>query len=82
MNSTSYAVQASPLLVLWCFTYLYSFWLFWVYETLKNIKMTAKSFCPLKTFSFIYKCKFGIYVRPNYETKFNEDEEEGPIVYV
>lgn len=82
MNFILYVVQVFFFLVFWCFIYLYSFWLFWVYENLKNIKMIVKLFCFLKIFLFIYKCKFGIYVRLNYEIKFNEDEEEGLIVYV
>lgn len=42
--------------------------------------MAVKLFCPLKTFSFINKYNFRIYVQLNYEMRFNADEE-GPNMF-
>lgn len=74
-ESTLYIVQASPFPILWGFTCFHL-----THENLKNINMTLKLFCPLKTFSFINKYNFGIYVQLNYEMRFNADEE-GPNMF-
>ena len=41
--------------------------------------MAVNQFALLKTFSFIYKCNFRIYVHLNYDMGFNEGEMKGQM---